>query len=190
MRTITGIFTNLSDGLRALEESAAIVGKGHVNLLTHGPDSDNPNEVPTTQDMAPVGGAMIGIMGGALGVATALFIPGLGTVSALGILAATALGILGGAIGFELGDSADRFASTGLPVDELYFYESALKQNRTVVFVLVPHKAGEESIREVLTKHGAESLDAARDDWTIGLHDAEEAEYEPPSPALESPSTR
>lgn len=190
MRTITGVFTELPSALRAARELQPIVGRDHVNLLAPGTVGDTPEEVPTTDDMAPVGAPLGGIVGGTLGVVTALAIPGIGSVTALGVLAAAALGVIGGTVGYKLGDAADRFASTGLPVDELYLYEDALKQGRSVVFALVDEKHDEDAVRKVFAECGAESLDPARDDWTVGLHDAEESEYEPEKRQPQDPSLR
>ena len=180
MRAVSGIFTRLSEGVDAAERLGPLVGVDNVNLLTPVPGGERPGEVPTTEDMAPVGGAMGGVIGGALGVATAMAIPGIGQVVVLGMAAAALLGAGGGVIGWTLGDAVDRASSTGLPVDELYVYENAIDQGRTVVIALVGDKEKEKEVREILDEAGAESLDAARHRWWGGLRDAEMEHYDAP----------
>ena len=65
----------------------------------------------------------------------------------------------------------------GLPHDELYVYEDALRQGRTVVIVVADDETQSDGARAILSQAGAESLDAARESWWVGLRDAEEAEY-------------
>lgn len=180
MRAISGVFPRVSDGAKAAGELATLLGKDHVNLLTPQPDGEQPEDVPVTEDMPPVGGALGGIVGGALGVASSFAIPGIGQVLAFGAAAAVLLGAGGAAVGWKLGDAADRASSTGLPVDELYVYEDALRQGRTVVVVTVEEKDNEKPVRELLDRYGAESLDAARQRWWTGLRDAEEERYDSP----------
>ena len=167
MRAISGVFPRTSDGMTAARELASILGNDNVNLLTPQPSGEEPEDVPTTEDMPPVGGALGGVVGRALGVASSFAIPGVGQVLAFGAAAAVLLGAGGAAIGWKLGDAADRASSTGLPVDELY--------------VTVEDKDNEKPVRDLLERYGAESLDAARQRWWLGLRDAEEEEYESPN---------
>jgi hypothetical protein len=70
-----------------------------------------------------------------------------------------------------------------LPVDELYVYEDALSKGRTLVLV----SAGERSadVWRALEASGAESIDAAKEDWWVGIRDAEKLEYSGPDGAAE-----
>ena len=65
----------------------------------------------------------------------------------------------------------------GLPHDELYIYEDALRKGRTVVIALADSDPVAEQARTELSRAGAESVDAAREAWWIGLRDAEEEHY-------------
>jgi hypothetical protein len=67
-----------------------------------------------------------------------------------------------------------------LPEDELYFYEDALRSGHTVVIAFYTDARQAEQIRDVMREAGAESLDAAREKWWIGLRDAEKVHYEEP----------
>lgn len=176
MRAVSGVFVRSSDGVKAAEQLVSRLGRDHVNLLTPDLSGEKPKDVPTTEDMPPVGGAMGGVVGGALGAATAFAIPGIGTIAVFGAAAAALVG--GAAVGWKIGDAADRASSAGLPVDELYVYEDALRQGRTVVIAMVDDKEEEDSVREILDDSHAESLDAARKRWWAGLRNAEAEHYE------------
>jgi hypothetical protein len=67
--------------------------------------------------------------------------------------------------------------SHGLPKDELFVYQDALRKGRTVLFVLTEDDTQAEAARTALVAAGAESLDAARDQWWLGLRDAEAEAY-------------
>jgi hypothetical protein len=65
----------------------------------------------------------------------------------------------------------------GLPEDEIFVYEDALLKGRTVVIALAEDATAGEPFREVLTAAGAETVDAARQKWWIGLRSAEQEHY-------------
>ena len=98
----------------------------------------------------------------------------MGPVIAAGALA---LGLLGAAAGGAVGAHLDDTLSKGLPADELYVYRHALRMGRTIVVATVDDEAQARRVRELMARLGAESVDAAREEWWIGLRDAEEAEY-------------
>src|SRR5258705_4300099 len=85
-----------------------------------------------------VGGAM-GVAGGAsLGAAAAsLLVPGVGPVIAGGILGAALLGVGGTAAGIAAGGALEKELVSGLPHDELYLYEHALREGNSVVIAFI-----------------------------------------------------
>jgi hypothetical protein len=88
------------------------------------------------------------------------------------------LGLAGGTLaGVMAGGSLENALSQGLPKDELFVYEDALRQGRTVLLVLVDDTTQAEAVRDTLAEAGAESLDAARENWWLGMRDAEEEAY-------------
>jgi len=176
---VTGIFPSFAQGARAAQRLRSVVGADHINLLTPESTHERVHAVPTTEDMPPVGAPMGATLGGAVGVATAFLIPGVGQITALGVAAAALLGAIGGLAGWKAGDAADHALSGGMPADELYVYEDALRQGRTVVVVEVNDPDKEPIVRTILDLHGAESVDAARERWWLGLRDAEVEHYEP-----------
>jgi hypothetical protein len=119
-------------------------------------------------------GGGIGLTGGALLMA---LVPGVGPITAIGMLGAAVLGAAGAAIGGTLGHKMEESSTDGLPEDEIFVYEDALRQDRSVVVVLAEDKQQASLLRELLKMQGAESIDAAREQWWIGLRSTEESHY-------------
>jgi hypothetical protein len=117
------------------------------------------------------------VTGFQLGVAATAMIPGVGPVVALGLAGAALLGIGGAVTGAKVGAAVDHQSSQGLPADEVYFYEDALRQGKSVVIAMADDDNEMDRAREVIESSGAESLDAARDVWWLGLRDAEKERY-------------
>jgi hypothetical protein len=65
----------------------------------------------------------------------------------------------------------------GLPEDEIFVYEDALRNGRSVVIALAEDAAAVRPISELLRSEGAEATDAAREQWWIGLRSAEREHY-------------
>ena len=108
-------------------------------------------------------------------------IPGIGPLTAIGIAAISLLGGVGGAVaGAAAGHALETAMSDGLPKDELFVYEDALRQGRTVLLVLAADDSQAAAVRPALAGAGAESVYAARDQWWIGLRDAEAEAYAVP----------
>lgn len=112
-----------------------------------------------------------------LGVGVTVLIPGVGPVLALGIAGAALLGVGGVLGGAAIGKAAEDKSTEGIPSDEVFFYEDALRQGRSLVLLLADNDEEEQRALEVLGRAGAESLDAARKDWWIGLRDGEAEHY-------------
>ncbi|MBD0373565.1 MAG: hypothetical protein ICV60_22215 [Pyrinomonadaceae bacterium] len=189
MITVAGIFNSYVDASRAVGNlRSAGVPEDRINLLAPGTQLDElEKDVPTTETEQPgMGKALGGAVGGALGVAgglhmgaaaASLFVPGVGPILAAGIAGAALLGLGGAATGALAGDTIEDAFSEGMPHDELYVYEDALRRGRSVVIAFVEDETARDAAREVLSQAGAESLDAARDEWWVGLRDAEQEEY-------------
>ena len=188
MNTVAGIFNSRADAERAVEDlRASGVGEDQISLLAPGTTQEQLDEVPTTDTEQPgIGKALGGAVGGALGVAgglqlgaaaASLLVPGVGPVFAVGLVAAALLGVGGAATGAVLGGTLEDSMARGLPHDELFVYEDALRHGRSVVIVVADddYKAG--VARNLLSQAGAESVDAARASWWVGLRVGEEAEY-------------
>lgn len=189
MSTVAGIFQAREQAQSAVEHLRSIgVTDEQVSFLAPGTSTEElDSAVPTTETEQPgMGAAIGGTVGGALGVAggmhlgaaaASLFVPGVGPVIAAGLLGAALFGFGGASVGAATGDAVEDALDEGLPQDELYVYEDALRQGRTVLIVQASDDEQAEGARSVLSQAGAESIDAARESWWVGLRDAEEEEY-------------
>jgi hypothetical protein len=187
METVVGIFTARSAAENAAERLRTLgMTNDQINLLTPGLPTAQLDSVPTTDaeqpGMGPVVGGVVGGVTGASGglmgaaIASAL-VPGVGPVMAIGLAAAAILGVGGAVAGAAAGSALENTLSEGLPKDELFIYEDALRQGRTVLIVLLDQEGQGDMVRDVLAQAGAESLDAAREHWWLGMRDAEAESY-------------
>lgn len=190
MKTVAGIFNSRAEAERAIERLRSLgIAEDRLNLLTQGSSAEEiADEVPTTETEQPgMGQAMGTAVGGALGVAGGMhlgavvatsLIPGVGPVLAIGMIGAALLGTGGALAGRAVGESLEDSLAPELPHDELYVYEDALRKGRTVVIAAAEDDDEAARVRSALADAGAESIDAARETWWLGLRDAEEAEYD------------
>lgn len=189
MDTVSGVFNTRADAERAIQglRSAGIAGD-RISFLSPGEtDAAVEAAVPTTEtEQSGMGAAMGGTVGGAMGVAggaslgaaaASLLIPGVGPVIAGGIIGAALLGVGGAATGAAAGAALEEGMADGIPHDELYLYEDALRKGRSVVIAFTDSSETVEAAHNVMAQAGAESIDAAREDWWLGLRDVEEESY-------------
>jgi hypothetical protein len=183
MKTVSGVFRSRSDAERALVEMHSVgLGEDRITLLTPERIETGLQSVPTVAAEQPGMGKAIGaVLGGAAGFSGAALviaaIPGVGPITAVGLLGSALLGAAGAGIGAAAGGKLENSMTEGLPEDELFVYEDALRRGRTVVIALVEDEAGAARLRELLNAEGAEGVDAAREQWWIGLRDAEREHY-------------
>jgi hypothetical protein len=180
MQTVAGVFARRNDAERATAGLAASgILRERITLLAPGSES---RRVPTDEGEPPGMGAALGaVVGGAtgaavgfpLGAAVTLLVPGVGAVIVSGLVGAVLLGAGGAAVGATLEESL----MTGLPRDELFVYEDALRRGLAVVVTLVENEELAARARETLAAAGAETVDAARERWWLGLRSAEQELY-------------
>jgi hypothetical protein len=184
MRPVVGVFKSRSDAERAAAKLIPIgLSKDRVNILTPDVTPMELAQLPTQAAEPPGMGKAIGAtVGGALGLAASaslsaalgsLFVPGVGPVLAISL----AGGILGAVAGGAAGGAVESSTTEGLPEDELYVYEDALRQGHSVV-VAIGDDPQAEAVRGALEDAGAESIDRAREMWWVGLRDAEKETYQ------------
>src|SRR5688572_3887251 len=92
------------------------------------------------------------------GPADSVFLPGVGPVVAAGLLGAAILGAGGAATGAAAGEAMEGGLADGLPRDELFVYEDALRRGRTVVIGMAEDSDVADRGRQVLAAAGAESI--------------------------------
>ncbi len=88
---------------------------------------------------------------------------------------ARSLGAIGGG---SVGGALENSAFSGLPEEELYVYQDALRRGRTVVVAMAEDQTQAQAAREALERAGAESIHRAREMWWVGLRDVEKEHYE------------
>jgi hypothetical protein len=188
MEPIVGIFVSRQAAAdAALRLRSVGLASERVQMLL--PSTPHAEDVIPTDDaeQAGVGQAVGGVVGGAMGASAglglgatvaSLLLPGVGAVTAIGLAAAALFGVGGAVGGAAVGGALEEKSREGLPRDEAYLYEDALAHGRTVVFALPESDEEAQEARSILEKAGAETLDAAREAWWVGLRDAEKAHYE------------
>ncbi|MEP7132263.1 MAG: hypothetical protein ABI914_03810 [Acidobacteriota bacterium] len=190
MESIVGIFRDGRTAQAATESLRACgIPPDRINLLTPGdPEGSAQTRVSTSDTEQPgMGKALGGVVGGVAGAtagmglgaaAASLLIPGIGPIAAVGLAAAALFGVGGAIGGVAAGGALENAMSHGVPKDELYLYEDALRKGHSVVFAFAENDADAAKVRERLAAAGAETLDAAENDWWTGLRSAEAADYE------------
>ena len=183
MENVVGIFSDRKNAETAMEQ-LRIAGFEPKNLvlLTSERADDKLRRIPSEDAEQPGMGKAIGsVAGGAAGLAagtviSSLLLSGVGSILAVG-LGASAFGLGGAVAGAAAGDFVETALSHGLPKDEIFFYEDALRQGRSVIIASARKEELIERARIIMERERAESLDAARNNWWIGLRDAEQAHY-------------
>jgi hypothetical protein len=186
MEAITGVFKTRSEAERALNEAyAAGFAADKITLLTPGTAEQIDKEIRSVpidaaeqpgmgKAVGALAGGGVGFAGGSLLMA---LVPGLGPITAAGLLGAAILGAAGATVGAAAGAKVEEATSQGLPEDEIFVYEDALRRGRSVVIALAEYEHSTSFLRELFKRAGAESVDAAREQWWIGLRSAEEGHY-------------
>jgi hypothetical protein len=181
-----GCFTNRQEAANAVGRLRSIgVPSDRIAVISPAtPPGDLKAGIPTEEAEPPgVGQAIGAVVGGAAGASagiqlatvatTAMFLPLVGPVLATGLIAGAVLGL---GAGVAVGNAVERSGAIGLPKDELYVYEDALRRGRTVVVALVHHEIA-DAARAAVHASSAETVDAARESWWIGLREPEAVRY-------------
>ena len=181
MKAIAAIFGSRADAEHAAHQLIALgCAPAHISVLSPGA---HPREaLPSDEGEAQGTGAAIGaVVGGAtgaaigmpLGAAVSLMVPGVGPVIALGLIGA-ALFSAGGA---AVGNALETTLSQGVPRDDLFLYEDALRRGRSAVVALTDDESFADRARETLAAAGGTDVDDARDEWWAGLREEDRGVY-------------
>jgi hypothetical protein len=183
MEAVSGVFRSRSDAEHAVGEMRSVgLAEDQVTLLTPGSTKADVRSVPTDKAEQPgIGKAIGAVVGGSAGLSgasllIAAVIPGVGLITAMGLLGELILCAAGASIGAAAAGKLAKSATEGLPADELFVYEDALRKGRSVVIALADDSKA-SLYRELLKVEGAEEVDAAREQWWIGLRHAEDEHY-------------
>src|ERR1700747_3024900 len=189
MEAVTGVFATRSAAERALPDGHnSGIPSDKVTLLTPGTEDQVEKEiqsVPTDATEQPgMGTAMGALLGGGIGLtggsALMALVPGVGPITAIGLLGAGVLGAAGATIGASASGKIERDSYEGLPEDEIFVYEDALRKGHSVVIALAENDGQASLVRDLLHRDGAESVDAAREQWWTGLRRGGPAHYDAP----------
>lgn len=186
MEAVTAVFNTQSEAERALKKAyKSGIPVDRVTLLAPGTrdriDAELGSVPVDAAEQPGMGKAFGALLGGGVGLTAGsvlvALVPGLGPVTALGLLGAAILGAAGATVGAAAGGKLENVTTEGLPEDEIFVYEDALRKGRSVVVGLASSENEASVLRQVFNSLGAESVDAAREQWWIGLRDAEENRY-------------
>jgi hypothetical protein len=191
MKAIVGILNTLDHARLVLEKLRDVgITDDFINLLTPGDQSVLASVTTTENERRGTGLVIGGNNGGVLSgadalihgsAAEALTVPGVGVVMAIGDAAGAIMSTVGKGGAAVAGESPQEFIAPGIPIDQLFLYEDALRRNRTIVIAFVPDPTAAENARDVLRDADAESIDAARENWWLGVgNDARSLYYEDP----------
>jgi hypothetical protein len=184
MTPTVGIFFDRASAERAVNNLRAVglVPKS-IHVLVPG-SAPLATTVATSEAEQPgMGKAIGGVLGGAVGAASGAelgaaaaagaLLPVTGPAIAIGIVGAVLLSLGGAAVGGAL----ENALVSGLPKDELFIYEDALRRGYAIVVATPADVDERKRAVAVLEGSGAESVDAARERWWIGLRETEAFEY-------------
>jgi hypothetical protein len=189
MKSIIGVFDTIDEAQRAASElRESGIDPQYITVLAPGSPEQAWNRVPLSgTEQSGMGEAMGGVVGGAVGAAAgaplgaalaSLILPGVGPIVAIGIAGAALLGLGGAAAGVAAGKALEDHMFTGVPEDEVFFYEDALRRGHAVTIAFAHDEKQADAARCAMADADAESVDAARESWWLGVRDAEKEHYE------------
>ena len=169
---VVGIFDRRESAERAANDLRSLeADNSTVHLLQPEASSEELHAIPVTGSEGPgMGRTLAAFLGGVLGIACGLAIGAIGGLP-LGLVTAAILGIVGVIAGNSLGKRWTATVFDGVPEDELLFYQDALRKGRSVVICLTDKDFEAQEARGILEREGAESIDQAHENWTLGLED-------------------
>src|SRR5918996_651605 len=190
MEVVTGVFKSRDNAEKAVNQLRSLgIPDQRIGIIAPGSATADTIEkgVPVTDTEDPgmgramgaaVGGAMGAAGGATLGLAVAsLAVPGIGPVIAFGMLGAALLGVVGAAAGAAVGDTVEEELGEGIPHEDLYVYEDALRHGKSVLIAYIDDEDKTDEAHDVLDNAGAEDIEQLREHWWEELREDERAYY-------------
>src|ERR1044072_2045523 len=189
MQAVTGVFRTQDNAEKAVSELRKLgIAENRIGIVRPGSAPERLEAgVPVTDTEDPgMGRAMGAAVGGAMGAAggataglavASLVIPGIGPLIAFGMVGAGLLGIVGAAAGSAVGDSVEEELGEGIPHEDVYLYEDALRHGRSVVIAYVDEGDQADNAAKAIHDAGAEDLDTMRENSWQELREGERAHY-------------
>jgi len=190
MQAITGVFKSRDDADKTANELRSLgIAEKRIGIVTPGSTAERLEAgVPVTDTEDPgMGRAMGAAVGGAMGAAggataglavASLAVPGIGPLLAFGMVGAGLLGIVGAAAGAAVGDSVEEGLGEGIPHEDVYLYEDALRHGHSVLIVYAEEGEQADKAADVMQNAGALDLDTLRENWWQELREGERAHYQ------------
>jgi hypothetical protein len=190
MDIVTAIFKDRTDAENVVGElRAAGFSKDRIGYLIPGiAERRLEKAIPITDSERPgMGQAMGGAVGAAVGAASgaslgaaaaSLLIPGVGPVVVVGLLGAALLGTAGAVTGAAAGEALEEALGEGLPHEDLYVFEEALRRGNSVVIAYADDSDFEDRAREIMQRNGSLDLDELRESWWSKLRADELNHYQ------------
>ena len=187
MEVVTGVFRSRDDAERAISQLRTLgITDNRIGIVSPGTAPEGTTRVPVTDTEDPgmgkamgaaVGGAMGAAGGATLGLAVAsLAVPGIGPLIAFGMVGAGLLGLVGAAAGSAVGDTVEEELGEGIPHEDVYLYEDALRHGNSVVIAYADDDQADRT-KDVLNEAGALDIDTLRENWWEELREGERAHY-------------
>src|SRR6188474_2700768 len=189
MQAVTGVFRSQDQAENAVKQLRSLgIPDNRIGIVRPGTQSERLETgvpVTDTEDSgmgramgAAVGGAMGAAGGATAGLAVAsLIVPGIGPLLAFGMVGAALLGTVGAAAGSAVGDTVEEELGEGIPHEDVYLYEDALRHGHTVLLAYADEGDQSDKAGEVMRSAGAEDLDVLRENWWQELRDDERTRY-------------
>jgi hypothetical protein len=192
MQAVTGVFTSRDNAERAVNELRKLgLPERRIGIVSPGnaperieagvPVSDTEEPGMGRAMGAAVGGAMGAASGATAGLAVAsLAVPGIGPLIAFGMMGAALLGVVGAAAGSAVGDQVEEELGEGIPHEDVYVFEDALREGKSVVIAYADDDDGDQADRaeEIMNNAGAEDLDTLRENWWQKVREDERTNYQ------------
>mgnify|MGYP003293047515 CR=1 FL=1 len=96
---------------------------------------------------------------------------------AFGMVGAALLGTVGAAAGSAVGDQLEEELGEGIPHEDVYLYEDALRHGHTVLIAYADEGDQADNAADVMRHAGAEDLDVLRENWWREVREAERGNY-------------
>jgi hypothetical protein len=190
MQAVTGVFKSHDHAENAVNQLRSLgIPDNRIGIVRPGSTTSERLEsgVPVTDSEDPgMGRAMGAAVGGAMGAAggataglavASLIVPGIGPLLAFGMVGAALLGVVGAAAGSAVGDTVEEELGEGIPHEDVYLYEDALRHGYTVLIAYVEEGDQADRASEAMENAGAEDLDELRENWWQELRDEERTRY-------------
>jgi len=189
MQAVTGVFKSQDQAENAVNQLKSLgIPDKRIGIVRPGSSPERlESGVPVSDTEDPgMGRAMGATVGGAMGAAggataglavASLMVPGIGPLLAFGMVGAALLGTVGAAAGSAVGDSVEEELGEGIPHEDVYIYEDALRRGHAVVIAYVEEGDQADRAAEFMRDAGAEDIDELRENWWTDVRDKERTEY-------------